>query len=556
MAISLLFLLLISVNFVEISCQEVIEKRLIEGIWGFQVFKPLNPSFQYPPERSLTCLPEVTQILERDQKEKQKQKISSYEPLAKALENRPFGQHFQEFHWAIRSAIVDIEKGSTKMKNILICVLIERLQEANMTESIRIGSLAILWILLEDSPLWNFRLINTRMAEGALSRATLELSLTKGLDLLLEAKKVSTVSSIYTELNPYWLEGLRRGDVLEYIRRYCVKTPHIQPSDSLVTVHDALLQASCPMGEDISTMITSNCIKFLKEKDVIHNKEEWECHYNILAHLVKFIPSSRKELEEASKESTTFQAIFDKIIRWLGVRLEIESRLSSREPDPYITALLHPFLNLKPLGLNHYEYIIKAFESGFHAKEKAEIINQIKGKAKSKVNPKSGTQSQTKAKEKLKLKSQKLVVQEETEPVFEIRHYIPGKSLEYLEDQQFIFKILYTVSPDVFGSRELLDSRLERTGDQYRLQFYQSTDIQTPSEERCHICFDEFLLGERVVSAECSDDHRYHYACLKKLDKLEWHKPSCPLCKRSIDLPLPIKNHVFWNCDTTQQHDT
>ncbi|KAH9811123.1 hypothetical protein DFH28DRAFT_932289 [Melampsora americana] len=457
------FVALVSLKLGKIYCLGVSDEELIEGIQIKQVFKPMSQNVHYTPEKTSTFMPETSQTL----KEERKKKISDCGPLAKSFEHRPYGQEFEKIGRVLPIALSQLENGSNELENILIDGLIQKLQAENLNESIRIGYLAFLWLFLENSPLWTLKVMNTDIKEGALCRATLELSLTKStfnmagackyFDLISEAKKVSKVLNIYSEINPPWLEGLRRGDVLEYIRRYRMEAPHIQPSASLVAVHDALLQASCPMEDNIAAEMTSNCIKFLNEGDVFRDREEWKCHYVILAHLIKFIPSSKQKMRQESKENVVFQAIFERMMRWQVVRLEIESFLSSHEPDPHIRDILLPFLSLKPVTLEHYEYIITVFESGSYIKKKAKALNVLKGRTKGRAKPDLRTNYQ--ARQKFKLKSKKTKGQQELP--FESEHYIQDLK-EYFEDQDFVVNILYVVSPDVLGARELLDERIER----------------------------------------------------------------------------------------------
>ncbi|KAH9811102.1 hypothetical protein DFH28DRAFT_983712 [Melampsora americana] len=520
------------------------------AIHSKEIFKPMRPSIHYNQKGLSTPSTATFMSFILDQKQERIKKISCCKPLLIYLHDQGCGNCFLKIANALPTILKSIEKENEIFENTIISLFISHLNRDNLTPTQRIVHLTVLWAFLEDSPLWVLELIGTKIEHHAVSRAVLELSLTKDFDLFSKATEATKSSIIDAEVYPAWLEGLQRVDLLDHIRRNLLESPQPQPSESLMAVYDLLIKSNGKIEENIVKEITLSCINIIEKEKLKTEKDEWHLHYNILEHLVKFCPSSRRILEYKSSQNFALKGIIQKISRWIALRQDIDSFSSSHKVDPYISNLLLPFSKHKPVNLDHYRYIIDEFEIQEGAQETLRSKSELEEPLKPKVGEGGGLLHEN------GVRSNHEGAETQDSPHLELEHLLPaeGELETYQKDKVFLIKILYKASPDIMGAKELLDSKLEKEGDEYRLKNPQRKSIQDPHGADCAVCLSEFFLGQRAVRLDCSGGHTYHYTCFKKFEEKKAEIFTCPKCRKHIQLPLSIRQHIFWTGDEKNSH--
>ncbi|EGG03402.1 uncharacterized protein MELLADRAFT_65520 [Melampsora larici-populina 98AG31] len=398
-----------------------LQDKTIDRIQATQVFKPMNPNFQYRSESLLNAEVEVIQTERIEFMKRKLKNFSSFQMAVHYMQKGPFEMFFHQFVTALGKIQKALKSGepNQQLEYQTISELLRYLQRDDLKDNLRFVCLSVLRIFLEYLPMSFLKSMRTDINQGPLCRAALELSLTKGFKGMKPIFKAAK-THVFREDYPDQLEA-----------------NEFQSSNSIIKLHDELIQESFSLERNAIDM-TKVCIEFMKEPLETQNHKEWQNHYMILTHLVKFSTASRRYLKEKSTGNPLLQELFQRILRWKDIRPVIDSFLLMNDADPYIASLLLPFGKYKPVTLDHYEYIIKVLEFQVQAKEEAQLKSQV--------------QKETHPHDELK-----------EDP---LRHYLPEtKEIEKFEDHKsFVINIFYDASAEIPGAKALLDRKLELKG--------------------------------------------------------------------------------------------
>lgn len=90
--------------------------------------------------------------------------------------------------------------------------------------------------------------------------------------------------------------------------------------------------------------------------------------------------------------------------------------------------------------------------------------------------------------------------------------------------------------------QELLDAAIEESinthqeslfsCDPHRKVKLNETDLLVDSNEECHLCLEDMLVGNKVIVLPCR--HFFHSHCIRQL--VEHRHIACPLCRQSIPI--------------------
>ncbi|EGG04690.1 uncharacterized protein MELLADRAFT_64716 [Melampsora larici-populina 98AG31] len=331
----------------------------------------------------------------------------------------------------------------------------------------RMYCLYILQVLLEYVPSRKLDFLRTNIRSGAVSRAGLELSLTKGFDLASEAHKIRKKGM--NRMDPMLFEAFQRVELLERIQMRYRQTGASQPSKTLMKLHDDLLLASCPLGELEIVSLTDNCIRHMIENDV--SEEDKQTTYELMTHSFQNSDISRKTLKARIATNNATKELYDEMYKWMKTRREISLYLSLNRVDPYITNLLLPFLGTPLPTLEHYKYIFLSFEA--HTQAEVKLEKHLQTIAEKRVTRLRGMQGQLQDMEletghahhigevstiEQTTLERELEQADQEDREFDLQQYIPQRidSSTYKKYQRFVLKILNMASPHIKGAKAYL----------------------------------------------------------------------------------------------------
>ncbi|EGG03527.1 uncharacterized protein MELLADRAFT_109232 [Melampsora larici-populina 98AG31] len=504
-----------------------IQGSIVEAIKDSEVFKLMHPIVHHHRNSLSTTSYEAGMTSTMDKKRERIEKISRCKPLILYLQDQGRGSLFGRLAAQIPTITKAIEEEDDYMTDNVIALFIQLLSFDDLTLPQRLSHLAILWAFLEDSKLWNLSLIGTKIDQAPISRAVLELSFTKNFDLFAEATRATNFPNRNFAIFP---EGLHRVGLLEYIRKDCLESFEIPSSDHLMTSYDDLIQSRCPLQEHIAKEITLRCIEIVEVHMDIKTRD-WYHSYKMLEHLVQFIPASRKILEYS--QNPLLKELLQRISRWISLRQDIDSFLSSHKVDPYISLLLSPFSKHKPVTLDHYAYIIGVFAIEEGAQNRAKMRSETGSSSKSQLGEGEALAH-----------GNEVGWDSQGAPTLDlshsnVEHYLPeGEELQvYLKDKSFLLNIIYRASSDIMGSKQFLDFHLQNKDNEYSVKNPQREAIKDPGGADCAICLSDCFWGQRYYEEKSSG------------------RISCPKCRDDIRAPFRIRQHVFWAGKTTRSKD-
>ncbi|KAH9811127.1 hypothetical protein DFH28DRAFT_1110593 [Melampsora americana] len=523
----------------------VSENKTIQRIQATQVFKPMGSNFQYHSGSLYK-----TKLIQNERIDISKARLPDITTFRMVAHNycMQIGPARSMFLRHLLLGLSEIQSGRTNgvplktLEKQTVIRLLRYLQTDDLEENLRFLYLSVLRMFLDYLPISYLNVLRTDINQGPLSRAALELSLTKDFKDIAPLTKAAK-TDVHRETYPGWLEALHRVELLDYIRQDQMEASDLQPSDSIIKLHNGLMKEKFSLEKDALGM-TKVCIEFLNEPKEIQNQKEWEYQSIILSHLVKFSPESRTYLKEKSSKSPLLEEIFQRIMRWKEIRPVIDYFFATNEVDPYIASLLLPFGKYKPVTLAHYEYLMKVIESQVQAEEEAYEAAQKEAHAK--VEKEAHGEEHEEALNKVHPHDE---AQEDP-----LRHYLP-KSKErekYKTQMNFTIKIFYDASVEIPDAKALLDSKLQWKDNKYHLKIkpIPTMELESPGKPGCVICLSDYKPGERVIQLKWCDKHIYHEDCLKPYMIHSRGHPSCPICREPIEKPIPIKQHVFWMEDS------
>ncbi|KAH9812086.1 hypothetical protein DFH28DRAFT_415396 [Melampsora americana] len=516
----------LSESYLDISRQVLLPsaKSSADRLERLQTFGPLDPDFQFRPEvelpvvhpmmiwKTITSLREVGGFkiyADMARKHLQKDLHSKLALLAAgvvSIDN--YCRHIQSIGFTtITRYPQSLNIASLFCENSLyqqtMEFAIEVLEQGSLKLNERIWALGILRTLQAHLPKGKLRPLRTNVQEGFVCRGALELWLTKEMNLSIEAKQSWSTVAYDGAHNPLLAQALQRAELFVELQEYLGSTTKSDITREFISIYDALLKESCLIPENKLSKLIERCENHMVQE----NSPEGEviCTFHIINHLEKHNESVKPKSQSAKVIYKEFKKYFEH-----QEKLEplIRKFLKEGAGDPYMENLVLPFIRVKwkKLTVKYYEYVLKSLK-GFEY-DLAHMDH-------------------------------------------ETRQKYPSMD-DYQKSKIAVMEILEKASYGIEGARNVLNIDIPVAG---------STEVEKQNEEElksCIICWKDFFNGQKVVYAGCHHEHQFHHHCMENwvdsVTKNPYITPTCPLCRKVIQKPIPRSCHSFWHYPDISQH--
>lgn len=386
-------------------------------------------------------------------------------------------------------------------------IMLKALEQDHLGLRERVWILGILKGIQPNLSAEDGKLLRTNFQEGSLSRGELELLLNQNKNLAASAINLWEQDSEHVEIDPGILEAMERVELFLKLDEYFKTKEANRTSPDFITVYNTLLQARCPIPEEILSFLIKSCQHQMENEGVPEG--EIISLYHIMTHLQEHYQEVIDHLADKKIINPIFEsryASLRKDFEYQGkVKEDVKAFFGREHGDLYMENLVAPFIGWSKVDLKHYDYVLtslKAYEDEMR-----------------KLNPQDHQ-----------------------------------KTSVYMANKKEVIAILTKAADHIEGAQKLMDPERPTSAnnkvESVSKHIPQGTNKGGQEMKACPICLQEFL-HERVLRLNCHETHVYHEHCIKPhIDKCQDQgpeKPFCPMCRKVVQTPIPRRGHIFWN---------